>query len=134
MRTDILIDKKQVKCPNVSLLGYGKWKAQVGDLVWFKEGDTERIGRMVGRVASGDHKNHIIVGTLSSSLCSVYERWVSPNQVTRIEEIRNQGEALAWFLSDTMTKAPMDKVRHCIHNGWSSFDAYMEWRKGAGLE
>lgn len=32
MRTDTVIDRRQVRCPNVSMLGHDKPMAQVGDV------------------------------------------------------------------------------------------------------
>lgn len=50
MREDVKIDRKQVRCPNASHLGFDKYNAQVGDIILYQDGDTERIARMAGRI------------------------------------------------------------------------------------
>lgn len=52
---DATIDRKAVRLPNACTLGYGKYRAQYGDLVTFKEHYTDstygtRIGRVAGRI------------------------------------------------------------------------------------
>lgn len=50
MRTDAIIDKRQVRCPNASHIGYSKPIARVGDLITFTQQDRAITARMIGRV------------------------------------------------------------------------------------
>lgn len=140
MRTDATIDKKQVKCPNASMLGYGKWKAQVGDLIHFQDQSTRRIARMIGRIAYApglmdDNKpirNYILAVAITGDMLDhSHERWINPADVLRVESIRNQAEVIAYLLSDEMVKAPIDEIRRCSSEGWSSLTAYRNWFKSS---
>jgi hypothetical protein len=92
MRTDCTIDKRQVRCPNACTIGYGKWRAQVGDLLTFQDGAQIRCGRMIGRVhyapaISGEThpvRDYILVVGLSTALDHTFERWVNPVDVTYV--------------------------------------------------
>ena len=139
MRTDATFDNKQVKCPNVSMLGHGKWKAQVGDLVVTKDG---LLARMIGRVVyapclTGNTKpicNYILaVAMCSPVLDCTGERWINPIDVVRVESIDRQRDVLQWFLSNEMINAPLQEVRMCANEGWSTIekmrDYFMESRK-----
>jgi len=140
MRRDAIIDKRKVRCPNASLIGYGKLFAQVGDVVRFTEGDTPRIGRMIGRVAyapslqgEGVIKDYILCAVLGHDLTCMTERWVNPANVSYVTPVGNQGEVCAAFFSDTLTKTPLDIVRMAAHDLWTTVAAYLTWRKEAGL-
>jgi hypothetical protein len=128
MRTDVIIDRKLVVCPNASTLGFGKWKAQVGNLVLFKENDKIVTGRMIGRIQYGysdgkSLKNFLVVICISPRLDWTFERWVNPKDVTEIYDLKNEYakhvEVLEHFLSDELVKAPIDEVRACSRD-WSS--------------
>jgi hypothetical protein len=138
MRTDCIIDKCQVRCPNASHLGYDKWKAQVGDLVLYSEGTQRKVARMIGRITyapeleSSDKpiKNWILGIALTGELLEhTYERWIDPKSVIRVESIREQRAVLEYFLSDEMLRAPIDEVRKCSEDGWSTLARYREWKK-----
>jgi hypothetical protein len=142
MRTDAVIDKVQVECPDSSTLGFDKTKAQVGDLVFYHFGDDGPIfhGRMIGRIHhapaigndKGPIKNWLLVAQLSPFLDQVYERWINPLWVVRVNAISGdmrQKDILAWFMSDDMVKAPQDEVRACVSEGWSSLAAYRHWKE-----
>ncbi len=92
--------------PNASTLGYGKYRAQVGDWVTFKAGDQLQIGRMVGRVKDTDPIateerrpiGFLAVLTLSMELTHAYVRWVDPADVTEVHaNVPDIGRFLAWF-------------------------------------
>ena len=100
MRTDVSIDRKQVYCPNARALGFGKYKAQTGDLVEYCESEgseycesegSTRIGRIAGRIRLAEDlgggkpiANQLLVIALSSDLSFVMERWIDPDSITRI--------------------------------------------------
>jgi hypothetical protein len=134
MRTDATIDKRQVRCPNASHIGYSKWKAQVGDLIVWREGDLKRIGRMIGRVhyapaLTGDRapiRDYILVVGIGDMLQHTFERWVNPRDVERVEKIRDQGEVLAYFLSADLVKAPIDEIRRCMEYGSNTLARYRD--------
>ena len=135
MRTDAIIDRKQVRCPNASTLGYGKWKAQVGDLVEFKEGNKVVVGRMVGRISYAPNlnggkplKNYIVAICIDQMLRYTFERWINPIDVTRVERLRNQTDTVAYFLGTDIAKAPVDEVCKAASDGWSTLDKYRKYR------
>jgi hypothetical protein len=128
MRTDVIIDKKQVVCRNTSTLGFSKWKAQVGNLLLFKEGGRIVTGRMIGRIQHGyfdgkSLKNHLVVICISPRLDWTFERWVDPNDVTEIYDLNSEyarhAEVLEHFFSVELTKAPIDEVRACSRDWYS---------------
>lgn len=135
MRTDAIIDKQQVRCPHASTLGFGKWKAQVGDIVHFTEGNTQRIGRMIGRVKyapnlqGGKPLRNFILAVVLFDLDHTGERWIDPETVTRVESIREHRMVTEWFLSDQMNKASIDEIRRCVSAGWNNLDRYREWKR-----
>lgn len=118
MRTDGMIDRRQVTCPNASLLGYGRGVARVGDwLTWSyttQDGIDPQIhhGRMIGRVkyapACGDTpiiKRWIEVLELSPELTHAYIRWIDPAEVTTIYRHRKDMRAfLSWFAGKLPTR------------------------------
>jgi hypothetical protein len=136
MRTDVRIDKQQVQCPNASHLGYDKWRAQVGDIITFREADQLRIGRMIGRIAYAPNlnggrslRNYILAVVLDNhTLSHTCERWINPADVVRIQSIRNQWQVLDWFLSDDMISAPVNEVRESTAGGWSTLYAHRNWK------
>jgi len=145
MRTDATIDRGQVLCRNADRTGYGKVDAKLGDLIWWRtghQGDLQ-VGRMVGRVRhapaldgdKGPIERYILVGRLSSDMTYVSEFWVNPEDVTKVEEIRNQTSTLRWFLSDHMVAEPIGIVRRCLSEMWSSWDAFMDYlnKKGESI-
>jgi len=131
MRTDAIIDRRQVRCPKASTLGYGKWKAQVGDLVLFTEGQQTRTGRMIGRIhyapACGESpiiRDYLLVVCLNDSLDHTFERWVNPADVQRVEALREQQPVMAYFLSADLVKSPIDEVRRSTTDGWTTLAKY----------
>lgn len=135
MRTDATIDKRYVRCPNTSHLGYDKWCAQVGDIInWTESGET-RIGRMIGRVHYAPPcgeipaiRDYILVVGMAQDLTHTFERWVNPVDVTRVQAIRNHAEILEWFLSDDMVRAEVGEVRRALEWGGSGLKPYRAWR------
>jgi hypothetical protein len=144
MRTDITIDRKQVKCPNASMLGFGKWKAQVGNLVTYRvtytDGSSrEETGRMVGRIAYGSNlttggslRNHLVLLSISSDLTHTMERWIDPKDVVRIHDIDEEylqiRSVMNWFLSADLTKAPVEEIRQCLSHGSRTLDSYRDYK------
>lgn len=141
MRTDAIIDKRQVLCTNANLIGYGTYKARVGHLIMWQDQTRVMVGRMIGRIhyapslgETAKIENWILVVALTGSMLDgLGERWVNPVDVLRIEPIRNQMDILTYFLSDDMVKAPQAEVRRCANQGWSTLAAYREWKANAGL-
>jgi hypothetical protein len=136
MRTDAQIDRKQVYCPNASTLGYGKHKAQFGDVVVFEENNTLRVGRVAGRIKyappCGDTpaiRGHLLVIGLNDSLTSVYERWLNPSDVTRVEPRANLIVSLMSFLMSPgfKTHTP-DVLRTWSESGFPTMDQWYTYR------
>jgi len=138
MRTDAQIDKRQVLCKGADCSGFGKIRAQVGDILRYGYGEIgfTHTGRMVGRVhyapaLSGDKgpiRDWILVAELCNSFDQVYERWINPLWVGRIVALSDKHKAaLKWFLSEDMVKQDQAIVRSCLSDGWSSFEAYLAY-------
>jgi hypothetical protein len=138
MRTDVTIDKKQVKCPNSSFLGYSTYKAQFGDLLEWQSPSSERqIGRMIGRIAyapkletsDNDVTGWIVVCALSNSLDHVYERWINPEWVNRItpkSRLPEHREVLESFLSDDILKFDSNLLRRWISSGYRTLTKFLQ--------
>lgn len=130
MRTDATIDRRKVRCPNASMIGWSCKQASVGSLIVFTDGGDERLGRMIGRVhyapvLPGDSrrvKNWILAIVLGSELSHTSERWVDPKTVTRAypltdaNMVRRQA-VVAYFLGDDIIGAPVDEVRRAAEYG-----------------
>ena len=139
MRTDAVIDRVQVICRGASTLGYGKWKAQVGDLILFrqfKEDTTLTLGRMIGRVhyapaLEGDSKavhDHILCLCINSMLDYTFERWVDPANVVIVHPMDTHSphrrDVVMSFLSDDLIKAGVEEVREMMSARWSTLEGY----------
>jgi len=101
MRTDCDISRRPVYCPNATLLGFAKRKAEYGDVIayctHFTDGSSKiTVGRMMGRVnapaippgpgyeGSKRIRGWLVVMTLADSGWHVYERWVDPKDVIEV--------------------------------------------------
>ena len=135
MRKDAQFDKRLVLCKNATTFGFGKMRAQVGDLVLTKDGLS---ARMVGRITYAPQldstdkpiRNWILgVAMIGQLLEHTHERWIDPLDVVRIEPIRNQLDILTYFLSAELVKADIEEIRLCASEGWSTLDAYRKWFK-----
>lgn len=139
MRTDVTIDRKQVHLPNASTLGYGKFKAQHGDVVLFKQDPSIgqlTIGRVVGRIASAprigddpDLRGHLVVVALTQSITSPMERWVDPANVVECFNPqdfggRDVGEFLRFFFSPEFRNETPDTMRQWANSGCASFATF----------
>lgn len=143
MRTDAVIDKRAVRCPNATLGGYNKWRAQVGDLIWYKEGGVySGPARMIGRIKYAPSlgapetqpiRDHILVVQLGADLTYCMERWINPKDVTLVLAPSNQLDVMAYFMGPDMLTAPMDEVRRAASELWSTLGAYREWKQKAGI-
>lgn len=107
MRTDTTITKRQIICPNSTLLGYSTHKARVGRWIQFSTADDwtgqTRIGRMIGNVSAPaispneePVKNWLLVMVLNSDLTSCGQLWVKPERVMAIYTKRPR-KFLNWF-------------------------------------
>jgi len=129
MRTDTIIDRKLVKCPNASTLGYGKWKAQFGDIVLWKDSEGIHIGRVAGRIqyapALGSEtpaiRNHLLIVALSRNHTFPMERWVDPQEVIEVYDPANfesQPLRLLTFLfGPEFKKESVEDLRKWIRDG-----------------
>lgn len=142
MRKDVIIDRQQVRCKNASHLGFDKAKAQVGDIVIYRDdNDTSHIGRMIGRIryapgigGSPVIRNHILAVVLGERIDCTFERWINPDSVISIQSIRNHRDIMTWFLSNQMVSAPLQEVRECAAEMWSTLDAYRAWKNKRDLD
>jgi hypothetical protein len=133
MRTDCIIDRKRVRCPNATPIGYGQTTARVGDWVTYElDLGSLRVGRMIGRVhyapdtGAGSPelrrtgiKNWLCVATLSTDLTSLSEQWVHPVWVRHVH--RNTPDVarfLTWVASpELLLDGDPHKVRRLLDYG-----------------
>ena len=139
MRTDAQIDRKQVYLPNASTLGFGKWKAQHGDVVLYTQNDQNCIGRVAGRVHYAPSlepnekpiKDYLLVIQLGSRLDFSYERWVNPADVTECFDPHNEycriQEVLAFMFSKDFKKESVETLRR-FAGEWSTPAKMREWQ------
>jgi len=125
MRTDVKIDKKQVQLPYHWRSGYDKYKAQFGDVVFFKEGSRTEIGRVIGRIAEGNDpdfgnlKNYLVVIGVSLRFGGTFERWVKPENVENCypNDCLELSRKLAIFFADKWLSKPTDELRKSAQDG-----------------
>jgi len=106
MRTDARMDRKQVKLPCASTLGFDKWKAQFGDMVMFREGHNLELGRIISRInyapVIGDDspaiRGWLCVAVFSQDMSFIMERWINPETIERCYTPRPQQIALMSFM------------------------------------
>ena len=138
MRTDAIFDRRAVRVPNASQIGYSAQIARVGDFINFTGHRFTTTGRMIGRVhwapSTNEHgviKNWILAICIGSDLGHTFERWIDPKDVTQCEPpscIARKKLAVAWFLSDEIFTADMNEVRTSTEHGYGSVHEYREWR------
>lgn len=119
MRTDIKTDKKLVKLPNASTLGFGKWKAQFGDVVRFEDENGTHIGRVAGRVKDNGQVYVIVIVLFDA--CYVGERWVKPEEISYCITVRKQHqELMRFFMSDEWLTTSPDTLRSWAESGYAT--------------
>lgn len=127
MRTDVTLDRKQVKLPNACTLGYGQATARAGDwIVWLDSTGERYYGRVIGRVVYAplvaDDRDPIrgwlCVAALSQDGMHTAERWVDPALVTDCYHVVPDVAAFyAWFLSDGFASQSVDTLRRALDYG-----------------
>lgn len=129
MRTDARIDRKQVRLPNASHLGFGKGRAQLGDWVTWKTDGNEGFGRVAGRVAYAPAicedkepiRGWLLVMAFFCENTTVGERWVNPEWVTRCTPANDHTLELWKFMqSDEFVYCPADQLRRWSETGYAS--------------
>lgn len=145
MRTDTKIDRYSVKCHKASTLGYGKWIAEVGDIIIFRETSYnvedlktqanpyhhEVIGRMAGRIhyapalrETPEIKDYLLVVALYPALPCTAERWVAPDEVIRIYDPNHKDrkieELMAFFFSAEFKSFDANQLRQWASSGYAT--------------
>lgn len=142
MRTDATIDRKWVKLPNASTLGYGKWRAQFGDFVVFRtggepDGGFPSLGRVAGRVVYAPAlepneqpvRDWLLVITFTQDMCSVGERWVDPAWVGYCYEPQKKHAALWRFMqSDEFKEYSANDLRAWSESGFSTYTDWLAYQ------
>lgn len=93
MRTDAVIDARQVICKNASLIGFGTLKARVGSFLTYEDSAGMHYARMLARIKyapalAGDEapiRNWLLCAVLSRYGSNIGEHWVNPDWVRTIE-------------------------------------------------
>ena len=108
MRNYTLAPRKRTHLPNASTLGYGKYYAEPGDIVRFKDGGTAPvIGRVLGQITSCDQDGQdctgwLAVATLGENLSFAFTRWIEPSEITECLPASQVAPFLSAFLSATI--------------------------------
>lgn len=102
------LTRRQVVCPNATLLGYSKGTARYGDIVayQFPDGTQTFTGRMLGRIdAPAEYhpttketipacKGWLCILTFNETLTGAYPRWVNPAWVRDVRSMPQHIPAL----------------------------------------
>lgn len=137
MRNDVVIDRKQVNVPKASTLGFGKFRAQFGDMIMYHDQEATRVGRIIGRVQSapsigqdGPLRDHLVVAVFSDDLTFIYERWVDPASVARCWTPQPKHRELWQFmLGDEFKKRSPDELREWAESGFSTWETFQEYKR-----
>ncbi len=139
MRTDVQTDRKQVRCPNASLLGFGQYVAKFGDFVTFNEGGEprqSRFGRVAGRITVTGHAStdrgtvYILVIAMDADHTHAYERWVLPGDIETIRRPADfQADSLLFLLDADFTKHSIETMRNTFSEGWSTPGKWLAWKQ-----
>ena len=132
-RTDVNIDRKQVRCPNASTLGYGEYNARFSDFVTFSEDNAVKFGRIAGRVtitsALEYGKVYLLVITIGQDHSHAFERFVEPADILTITRPANfDANALTYLLSADFASHSTEVYRQTYSEGWSTPVKYLEWK------
>jgi hypothetical protein len=112
------ITQEGVRCPNASLIGFGRATAKPNDLIEYTEDSITRVGRVLGRCLSPagaglEAFDGLAVLTLSTDGTFCYPRWVEAADVVRITDPCTQ--FARWFFQ---AKLPTpDVVLQLSHHG-----------------
>lgn len=133
MRTDVTTSKKQSEyLANASTLGYGKYKAQFGDIVIYRENEnTVRVARVAGRIEhcpklddDPNMKGWLIVVALGMNLTHTMERWINPDDVIECFNPspdkfggRDIIALLSFFFGEDFKKHSTDELRQWANAG-----------------
>lgn len=91
MRTDVKIDKREIRCPNASAVGSSRKVAVPDDCILYDDGHGLRLARVLGRVSapatgSGETRTEEVKGwalamVMADNHRHTYERWVNPKDI-----------------------------------------------------
>lgn len=107
---------KQVICKNASGIGYSQNKARPGYWIAWNDGNTPRIGRVMGRIDRTDGVNpldcagYIAVMRLFMECTHAGVSWVDPATVTHCYA-KAPADLLQWITGDAWVKSPKDIAR-----------------------
>jgi len=106
---------RSVRCPNASVLGYGKWKASPGDWLTYEDGTGRSVpARMFASVhdwqgrTDNDPPVLLAVVALAEDLTFGMLRWVNPEHVERVEGRQPPAAMLAWITGAQFEEAAED--------------------------
>lgn len=110
-------DMRQVICPNSSGIGYSSVIARPGYWIAWDEGDGQRFGRVLGRIAESEHftgaencAGYIAAVRLTCELTHAYVAWVKPDTVQACYE-KPPAALLAWLTGPDWVKSKGDIAR-----------------------
>jgi len=143
MRQDAIIDRKQVICSNATTIGYGKWRAQTGDLLLYRESENSlRLARVIGRVKyapaldgdKGPACNRIMVLALGNIPSHAFERWIDPKDVLEVISLATEHgdrirQLLQWFLSPELTKYSPEELSDWAKSGFATMQNWQDYQR-----
>lgn len=126
MRTDAIITKEAVYCPQASTIGIYSRTAHPGDLVTYAEYDGRvgtGMGFMLGSVSAPPLgptrriEGYLLLLTLNDDLDHAFERWVDPDDVVTVLPAPRAG--LVRLLCDArFYTLPIDRLRYLANGGY----------------
>lgn len=115
--------RREVKLPNASTLGYGRWKARAGDFIVYKEQHSvsvpaeehSRLARVIGQITSVEGRTDdpcvgfLVVLAVDDEAAYGYERWINADDVTECRSPEHARAFLTWLVQAT----PSELFKYC---------------------
>lgn len=115
--------RREVKLPNASTLGYGRWKARAGDFIVYKEqhgaGDAAeehyRLARVIGQITAVDGRTDdgmvgsLLVLAIADEAAYGYERWIDADDVVECRSPEHAQVFLRWLIQ----ASPAELFKYC---------------------
>ena len=129
MRKDAQIDKRQVKLPNASWMGFSKSTAQYGDFVVWNDTGELKLARVIGRVAYAPEcgskpviRDYLMLAVLNSTCTSKFIRWVSPEEIQECYRPADYAllirQTMEQFTSEEFTAGKPEEIAERIEQGF----------------
>lgn len=112
-RIDVDRDKKQIFCPNASILGYSRHNLNYSDFFIYKDETGYRLAKCHGQIfpmnkCHGDKEDvfkwWILGQVVSHSFSCTYERWIDPQEVIETIPAEHMNKHIIAFFEEKEEK------------------------------